>query len=84
MKNLVTLLLILVYTFPLLAQDSDPKSENEKSKKVKTEKSTEKSKEDKTAPVITFTDTVHDYGTINKNDNGVCEFVKIIIPLLQS
>ena len=77
MKKLVALLFILVYTFPLLAQEIDPKAENEKSKKVKTEKNTGKSKEEKnaTAPIITFANTVHDYGTINKNDNGTCEFV---------
>ena len=26
-------------------------------------------------PVITFENTEHDYGTIHKGDNGICEFV---------
>lgn len=77
MKKNLTLLLILVYTFPLLAQDANPKSENEKSKRVKTEISKENLKKSppSTEPVITFENTVHDYGTIYKGDNGVCEFV---------
>ena len=77
MKKFMTLLLILVYTFPLLAQDANPKSENEKSKKIKTEKSAKKSKkkEKETTPVITFEATVYDYGTIYQGDNGICEFI---------
>ena len=77
MKKLVTLLLILVCTFPLRAQDVNPKSENEKSTKVKTEKNTKDSKDNNqsTEPIITFATMVYDYGTIYNGDNGTCEFV---------
>jgi len=76
MKKFVTLLLVLVCTFPLSAQEVNPK-ENAKSKKIKTEKSVEKSKQTQksTEPVITFKTLEHDYGTIHRGDNGTCEFV---------
>ena len=77
MKKFLTLVLILVCTFPLSAQNENPKPEKEKSKKVKTEKSKENPKDapQTTEPVITFKKIEHDYGTIQKGDNGTCEFV---------
>jgi len=75
MKKFLTLLLILVCTFPLPAQDANPKSENEKSKKVNAEKSKKNQKEKTTEPIITFEFLEYDYGTIHRNDNGICEFV---------
>ncbi len=75
MKKIEILLLVLLCTFSLSAQNTNPQRE-EKSKD-KSEISSEKSKKSKKklAPVITFDMTVYDYGNINKGDDGTCEFV---------
>ncbi len=59
MKKIVLTLMVFATVFSLSAQQQ---TANEKSKKSK-------------EPVITFQNTVHDYGTVVKGGNGECEFV---------
>ena len=60
MKKILSLTVALMCILSLSAQDNAPKEKKEK--KVK-------------ESVIFFEKTVHDYGDINKGDDGTCEFV---------
>jgi hypothetical protein len=62
MKTILISLVLAIFTFGISVAQTDAK------------KDTSKVKKDKNAPVITFENTVHDYGTIPYNGDGTCEF----------
>jgi len=70
MKRLIIFTLLALFSFAVSAQTEDKLAKKQKIKKK------ERMVEDTMpkVPVIKFTSLVHDYGTIYKNDSGICHF----------